>query len=109
MADLKIFLPKILKWEGGFVNDPADPGGATNMGVTISTWRQVGYDKTGDGLNNSCRYKITYCHRCRNGPKTFLLEPVESRSNPKSICGRNPCRLGYGHQASGASSSLNTS
>ena len=58
MADLKIFLPKILKWEGGFVNDPADPGGATNMGVTISTWRQVGYDKTGDGLITAADIKL---------------------------------------------------
>ena len=41
--------PFILKWEGGFVNDPADLGGATNKGVTIATWKQVGYDKDGDG------------------------------------------------------------
>jgi lysozyme family protein len=31
------------------VNDPVDSGGATNIGVTIATWRQVGYDKNGDG------------------------------------------------------------
>ena len=31
------------------MNDPADAGGATNKGVTIGTWRQVGYDKDGDG------------------------------------------------------------
>lgn len=49
MADVNVLLPFILKWEGGFVNDPADAGGATNKGVTIGTWRQVGYDKDGDG------------------------------------------------------------
>lgn len=31
------------------MNDPADAGGATNKGVTIATWRNVGYDKDGDG------------------------------------------------------------
>ena len=49
MAKVEILAPKILKWEGHFVNDPDDLGGATNMGVTISTWKQVGYDKDGDG------------------------------------------------------------
>lgn len=49
MADVNKLLPFILKWEGGFVNDPADKGGATNKGVTLTTWRQVGYDKDGDG------------------------------------------------------------
>lgn len=48
MANVNVLLPFILKWEGGFVNDPADAGGATNKGVTIGTWRQVGYDKDGD-------------------------------------------------------------
>lgn len=49
MAKVEFLAPKILKWEGGYVDDPADPGGATNKGVTLSTWRQVGYDKDGDG------------------------------------------------------------
>jgi len=49
MADINLLTPKIFKWEGGFADDPLDHGGATNMGVTISTWRQVGYDKDGDG------------------------------------------------------------
>jgi lysozyme family protein len=49
MAKIDKLLPFILKWEGGFVNDPTDKGGQTNKGVTIATWRQVGYDKDGDG------------------------------------------------------------
>lgn len=49
MANVDILLPFILKWEGGFVNDPADSGGATNKGVTIATWKRCGYDNDGDG------------------------------------------------------------
>ena len=49
MAKVELLAPKIFKWEAGFVDDPTDHGGATNMGVTLSTWRQVGYDKDGDG------------------------------------------------------------
>lgn len=49
MAKIDILAPFILSFEGGYVNDPHDPGGATNRGVTIATWRQVGYDKDGDG------------------------------------------------------------
>lgn len=41
--------PFILSFEGGFVNDKDDMGGATNKGVTIATWKKVGYDKDGDG------------------------------------------------------------
>ena len=36
-------LPFILRWEGGYVNHPADPGGATNKGVTqkvYDDWRR---------------------------------------------------------------------
>ena len=49
MADVRKLAPFILKWEGGFVNDPDDLGGATNMGVTIGAWKSCGYDKDGDG------------------------------------------------------------
>lgn len=49
MADISILSPFILSFEGGFSNHPNDRGGATNKGVTIATWRQVGYDKDGDG------------------------------------------------------------
>lgn len=48
MANVNELAPFILKWEGGFVNHPNDPGGATNMGVTLATWKSQGYDKDGD-------------------------------------------------------------
>jgi len=38
----------IVAREGGFVNDPDDPGGATNHGVTLGTLRRLGIDTTGD-------------------------------------------------------------
>lgn len=40
MASVEKLAPFILKWEGGFVNDPDDLGGATNKGVTLSTYMQ---------------------------------------------------------------------
>lgn len=39
----------IVAREGGFVDDPDDPGGATKHGVTIHTMRRLGLDLTGDG------------------------------------------------------------
>ncbi|GAB4301460.1 MAG: holin-associated N-acetylmuramidase [Roseovarius sp.] len=39
----------IVAREGGFVNDPDDPGGATNRGVTLHTLRRLGIDLDGDG------------------------------------------------------------
>ncbi len=49
MADIEKLLPIIVKWEGGYVNDKTDHGGSTNMGITLATWKAVGYDKDNDG------------------------------------------------------------
>ena len=40
---------EIVTREGGFVDDPDDPGGATKFGVTIHTMRRLGLDLDGDG------------------------------------------------------------
>lgn len=38
MASIDKLIPFLLKWEGGFVYDPTDRGGATNKGVTLATY-----------------------------------------------------------------------
>ncbi|KPP84782.1 MAG: putative secretion activating protein [Rhodobacteraceae bacterium HLUCCA08] len=40
---------EIVAREGGFVNDPDDPGGATKYGVTIGTLQRLGLDLNRDG------------------------------------------------------------
>jgi len=40
MNNSKRAIAEILKHEGGYVNHPSDPGGATNKGITIGTYRQ---------------------------------------------------------------------
>lgn len=47
--DVRDIAEEIVAREGGYVNDPDDPGGATNFGVTIHTMRRLGLDLDGDG------------------------------------------------------------
>lgn len=49
MPSLRDIADEILDREGGYVNDPDDPGGATNHGVTLHTMRRLGLDLDGDG------------------------------------------------------------
>lgn len=49
MHSVESIAAEIVRREGGFVNDPDDPGGATNFGVTIHTMRRLGLDLTGEG------------------------------------------------------------
>ena len=49
MPSVSDIAKEIVAREGGFVNDPDDPGGATKHGVTIHTMRRLGLDLDGDG------------------------------------------------------------
>ena len=49
MHSIESIAADIVRREGGYVNDPDDPGGATNHGVTIGTMQRLGLDLTGDG------------------------------------------------------------
>ena len=48
MPNVREIATEIVAREGGYVNDPDDPGGATNHGVTIGTLRRLGIDVNRD-------------------------------------------------------------
>lgn len=53
MADAKLMIPFIKKWEGGYANDPDDTGGCTMMGVTIMVFKKFfGSEKNCEDLKN---------------------------------------------------------
>ena len=49
MPSVEEVAAQIVAREGGYVNDPDDPGGATNYGVTIGTMKSLGLDLNKDG------------------------------------------------------------
>ncbi len=53
MKSVQDLAREIVAREGGYVNDPDDPGGETNFGVTIGTMRRLGLDLNRDGAVNS--------------------------------------------------------
>lgn len=59
MADSAKLVPFILSWETDkYTNRKNDNGGPTKYGITLATWRKVGYDKNGDGVLNKEDVKL---------------------------------------------------
>lgn len=53
MTDIDTLANDIVAREGGFVNDPDDPGGMTKHGITLKTLARLGADYTGDGRTDA--------------------------------------------------------
>ena len=53
MSNFEESLKAILKWEGGYVNHPKDPGGITNMGITKKVYENyVNKTVTAEDMRN---------------------------------------------------------
>lgn len=66
----------IVTREGGFVDDPDDPGGVTNFGVTIGTMRKLGIDLNEDGKINEADVKLMTAEKAQSiFTKEFFKKP----------------------------------
>ncbi|MEY1555689.1 holin-associated N-acetylmuramidase [Yoonia sp. R2331] len=87
MQTVRQIASEIVAREGGYVNDPSDPGGATNFGVTIHTMRRLGLDLDGDGRVTTAdvrrlsrdQAEDIFVKHYFEGPRINLLpEPVQA-------------------------------
>ncbi len=62
MATLAQALPWVLRHEGGWSDDPADPGGATNFGIALATAQRHGI-ATADDLRQITDEKVAEIYR----------------------------------------------
>ncbi|WP_308916808.1 holin-associated N-acetylmuramidase [Jannaschia sp. LMIT008] len=119
MQTVRQIAEAIVAREGGYVNDPDDPGGATNHGVTIHTMRGLGLDLDGDGdvdaadvrrLDRTKALEIFvdhYFHRVRVDALPDPLHPsvfdmyVNAGANAVKILQRLATRMGHPLAADG--------
>ena len=74
--EVRVLAHEIVRREGGFVNDPQDPGGATNHGVTIHTMRRLGLDLNKDGAITSADVRrLTGAQAVEIFIKHYFVEP----------------------------------
>ncbi len=113
MKTVEQIAAEIVAREGGYVNDPDDPGGATNYGVTLATLQRLGIDKTGDGrvdvadvraLTSADAQRIFIEHYFRRPGLAELPRPVQASvfdmyvnagSNAVKILQRLVTRMGF--------------
>ena len=103
MHSVESIAAEIVRREGGYVNDPDDPGGATNYGVTIHTMRRLGMDLTGDGkvdvpdvraLSPDKAAEIYVRHYFQEPKLNLLPEPLQASVFDMQVnCGANAVRI----------------
>lgn len=119
MPSVEEVAAQIVGREGGYVNDPDDPGGATNFGVTIGTMKALGLDLNRDGridatdvrsLTRAQAQQIFVEHYFRRPRLSELPEAVQASvfdmyvnagTNAVKILQRLVARMGFSATADG--------
>lgn len=80
MARTDQLIDDILRREGGYVNNPADPGGPTNYGITLATLAGQGTfgDLDRDGDVDAEDVKILTVDQARTIYKNLYVEPYHN-------------------------------
>ncbi len=87
MPTIREIAEEIVAREGGYVNDPDDPGGATNFGVTVHTMRRLGLDLDENGRVDAADVKrltigqavdIFIRHYYQTPQLSLLPEPLQA-------------------------------
>lgn len=71
------YINGVIAREGGYVNNPADPGGETNFGITIATARAFGYQGSMQAMTKDLAAQI-YRQRYWSAPKFDQVATVDS-------------------------------
>ena len=85
MQSVQSIAKDIVTREGGYVNDPDDPGGATKHGVTLATMQRLGLDLTGDGRIDAADVKRLTIDQARDIFVRHYFERPRIADLPDSI------------------------
>ena len=84
-ANFDAWLEAVLKHEGGYVNHPDDPGGATNKGITIGTLKRLGIDVDGDGDSDLADLKALRRSDVARVYRLFYWDAVKGDQLPSGV------------------------
>lgn len=73
----------VLKWEGGLVDHPSDPGGITNHGISIRFAGSIGLDINADGETTAADIRGLSRNRAKLIYKEYFWQAAE--------CDQLPC------------------
>ncbi len=79
-------LNRLIGHEGGYVNDPRDPGGETNWGITKRTAQANGYQGSMRAMTREQAYKIYYSafwlrYQCDKMPEAVAYQFFDAAVN----------------------------